>query len=177
MEHASDRRFLVLGRILRPHGVRGELLVQALTDYPERVEILLVVYLAGDASGSDAVGYTVEGVRRHRRRLILRLEGVRDRTQAETLRQAWVLVALVEIVPLEEGEFYLFQLIGLEVVTTSGEVLGVLREVIETGANDVYVVRGDTRGEVLIPAVPHVVRRVDLDAGRVTVELPEGLLT
>jgi 16S rRNA processing protein RimM len=161
--------------VLRPHGVRGDLFLQVLTDYPERVGTLGVVYLAGDVSGSDAVGYTVEGVRRHRGGLILRLEGARDRTQAEALRQAWVLVALEDAIPLEDGEFYLFQLIGLEVVTTSGEVLGVLREVIETGANDVYVVRGGGRGEVLIPAVPHVVRGVDLDAGRVMVELPEGM--
>ena len=162
---------------MRPHGVRGELFLQVLTDYPDRVGSLSAVFLADDIEGTNAASYTVTAARRHRKGLILRLEDVDDRDRADLLRDAWVLVALEDAVPLEEGEHYLFQLIGMRVVTTAGEALGVLEDVIETGANDVYVVRGGPRGEVLIPAVEHVVIEVDLKAQRMTVEPPRGLLT
>src|SRR5690606_29284740 len=118
----------------------------------------------------------VSSARRHRNGLILRCEAVRDRDEADALRDRWVLVPLEDAVPLEEGEYYLFQLIGLEVVTVDGERLGALEEVIETGANDVYVVRGGPRGEVLIPAAPHMVIDIDFEARRVTVDPPDGLL-
>ncbi len=163
--------------MLRPHGVQGELLLQTLTDYPERIGALDVVYLTDDIDGADAVAHPVVSARRHRGSVILRLGTVHSCDQAEAWRDAWVLVALEDAVPLENGEYYLFQLIGLEVVTVTGETLGVLEEVIETGANDVYIVRGGPRGEVLVPAAPHVVREVNFEARRVTVDLPDGLLS
>lgn len=177
MRHgASEPRFLVLGRVLRPHGVQGELFLKVLTDYPERIGVLSEVYFATDADGTDATVIPVSSARRHRNGLILRCEAVRDRDEADALRDRWVLVPLEDAVPLEEGEYYLFQLIGLEVVTVDGERLGALEEVIETGANDVYVVRGGPRGEVLIPAAPHMVIDIDFEARRVTVDPPDGLL-
>jgi 16S rRNA processing protein RimM len=162
--------------VRRPHGVRGEVRLDLLTDYPERVVTLANVYLASDVDGSDAAAYAVEGARRHQGELLLLLAGITDRDQAGLLRDKWVLVAMQDAVPLEDGEFYLFQLVGLEVVTDDGETLGLLQDVIETGANDVYVVSGGERGEVLIPAIPSVVQTVDLEARRVTVVLPAGLL-
>lgn len=172
----SEPRFLALGRVLRPHGVRGELFIQVLTDYPDRIGSLETVYLAEDIDGAGAVAHTIVSARRHRTGVVLRLEALCSRDQADVVRDAWVLVAYEDAIPLEEGEFYLFQLIGLEVVTRAGEALGRIEDVLETGANDVYVVNGGPHGEVLIPAVPHVVLDVDLDARRVTVELPHGLL-
>lgn len=173
---ASEPRFLALGRVRRPHGVRGELMLQLMTDYPERIAALDKVYLAADPEGAGAVAYPVARTRRHRGGLILHLETVRDRDQADLLRDQWVLVAIENAVPLEDGEFYLFQLFDLQVVTIDGEVLGTVRDVIETGANDVYVVDGGAHGEVLIPATAEVVCSVDLGAQRITVNLPDGLL-
>jgi 16S rRNA processing protein RimM len=174
--HVSEPRFLALGKVLRPHGVRGELFLQLTTDYPDRVAALGVVYLAADIDGADAVACPVDGARRHRGGLILRLKTVTDRDEADAYRNRWVLVPIEDAVPLEDGEFYLFQIVGLTVVTAEGETLGTVRDVIETGANDVYVVQGGPRGELLIPAAPHVVLDIDLAAKCITVDLPDGLL-
>ncbi len=168
--------FLLLGRVLRPHGVRGELRIEVLTDYPERIGPESVVYLGHDpASPAKARAFQVMHSRMHQQFLILQLEGIDDRNAAELLRQQFVMVAVEDAVPLEEGEFYLFQLIGVQVFSTTQEFLGEVTEVIETGANDVYVVSGP-RGEILLPAIDDCVKEIDLEANRMTVELLDGLL-
>jgi len=108
--------------------------------------------------------------------VLLKLAGCDDCNAAEALRDLLVQVAIEDALPLEEGECWLYQVLGLEVWTTDGERLGLVQEVLETGANDVYVVQ-DRRGQqVLIPALKNVVLEIDLDAGRMLVELPAGLI-
>lgn len=167
---SSEPRFVVVGRVLRPHGVRGELRVEILTDYPERLPSHRVLYI-----GPEPTPYQVEGIRFHRGAALIKLAGCDDRNAAEELRGQWVQIPIEAAVPLEEGEYYHFQVVGVEVVTTEGEPLGRVAEVIETGANDVYVVHGP-RGEVLIPAIEDVVRELDLEARRMIVEILPGLL-
>lgn len=166
----TEPRFLAVGRVLRPHGVRGELRVEILTDYPERLSLHQVLYL-----GPEARPYPVEGVRFHRGAALIKLAGCDDRNRAEELRGQLVQVPIEAAVPLEEGEYYHFQIVGVEVVTDQGESLGRVAEVLDTGANDVYIVRGP-RGEVLIPAIEEVVQELDLVARRMVVTLPPGLL-
>jgi 16S rRNA processing protein RimM len=168
--------FLLLGRVLRPHGIRGELRIEVLTDYPERIVSGTEVYLGPDPEdGTTAVLYRVIHARKHQQYLILHLEDIPDRNAADLLRQQYVMVPLEDAVPLEDGEFYLFQAIGLRVHTDEGEDLGAVDEIIETGANDVYVVRGP-RGEILLPATDECVVEVNIDAGTMTVHLLDGLL-
>lgn len=169
-------RYLLLGEILRPHGIRGELRMRILTDFPERIPELDAVYVGVGPASPDVTAYHVEHMRMHQAYGLLKLQGVDDRNQAELLRDLFVMVAIEDAVPLEEGEFYLYQLIGLAVETTSGEALGTLRDVIETGANDVYVVASPTYGEVLLPAIDEVIVRLDIPAGVMVVNLIEGLL-
>jgi len=168
--------YLVLGKIVRPHGVRGELRMFVMTDYPERLAQLEQVYLSKDEAGSHVTPYALENVRLHQDYALLTLEGIDDRDQAEPLRQLFVLIDLDNAVPLEEGEFYLYELIGIEVSTIEGEHLGRLTDVIETGANDVYVVETERYGEVLIPAIESVIIETDIKASRMIVQLPDGLL-
>ncbi len=156
--------------MLRPHGVRGEVRVEILTDYPERLPDHRVLYL-----GPEPRPYPVEGVRFHQGVALIKLAGCDDRNAAELLRGQWVQIPVEEAVPLEEDEYYHFQLVGVEVVTDGGETLGRVAEVLDTGANDVYVVRGP-RGEVLIPAIEEVVRELDLAARRMVVTILPGLL-
>lgn len=173
---SSNPTFLLLGQVLRPHGVRGELRINVLTSYPERITPGMEVYLGSDPEDSArAVRYIVEGARTHLQYLILDLEGVTDRNEADLLREQYVMVRLEDAVPLEEDEFYLFQALGLAVYTEDGEHLGEVTEVLETGANDVYVVHGE-RGEILLPAIDDCVLDVDIEAGKMTVRLIEGLL-
>lgn len=168
-------RFLLLGRVLRPHGVRGELRIDVMTAYPERIVPGLIVNIGPDPAADHAPEYEITKVRTHQQYLILQVDGVDDRDTADLLRELYVMVALEDAIPLDEDEFYLFQAIGLAVYTDDGEHLGAVVDVIETGANDVYVVRGP-RGEVLLPAIDECIVDVDIDAGQMTVHLMDGLL-
>lgn len=144
--------------------------MEILTGYPERLSQHPVFYL-----GPQAKPYPVEDVRFHQGAALIKLAGCDDRNTAETLRGMLVQIPLEDAVPLEEGEYYYFQLVGVEVFTDQGEPLGRVVEVMETGANDVYIVRGP-RGEVLIPAVEDVVRELDLTARRMVITPLPGLL-
>jgi len=169
-------KYLLLGEVLRPHGLRGELRLRILTEHPERIIQLERVYLGRDPNASNAKTYRVEHMRMNGDYGLLKLAGIDDRDRADTLRDLMVMVALEDAVPLEEGEFYLFQLIGVMVNTEDGETLGTITDVLETGANDVYVLDSPTYGEVLIPVTDETILDTDIDAGLITVRLPDGLL-
>jgi 16S rRNA processing protein RimM len=170
--HQPELRYLAIGKVVRAHGLRGELSVSVLTEFPERFETTAWVYLGGPY---EAVPYRVAGYRWHQQNVLLTLDGITDRTQAEQFKSQYVQVPIEEAVPLPEGEVYLYQLIGLQVFTAAGELLGAITDVLETGANDVYVVSNGDR-EILLPAIPSVVLAVDVPAGRITVELIDGLI-
>jgi 16S rRNA processing protein RimM len=160
---------LAIGRILRPHGLRGEVRVEIHTDFPERFGVYKKLYI-----GPEYRRYDLASHRFHGGLVLLKLAGVDDRNAAETLRNQWVWIAASDAIPLREGEYYLHQMLHLDVVTAEGEGLGRVTEVIETGANPVYVVHG-RGGEILIPHTDEVIVSVDLDARQITVELIEGL--
>ncbi len=170
-----EPRYLVVGRVLRPHGVRGELRVGIFTDYPERLGQRTDFYLAHPDFPEAVQRYPVEKSRLHKKVLLLKLSGCDDRNEADELRGMLVQIPIEEAVPLEEGEYYHFQLIGVRVEMENGEWLGQVAEVIETGANDVYVVQGP-RGEVLLPAVDDVVLDLDLESRLMVVRLLPGTL-
>lgn len=169
-------QYLILGEILRPHGVRGELRMRVFTDYPERIAEKPQLILAEDEEGKKARTLRLQSVRMHQNYALLKFEGIDDRDAADLLRELLVLVEIDDAVPLEEGEFYLFQVIGLHVVTDDGESLGTVKEVMETGANDVYVIETEHYGEVLLPAIPSIILNTDVEAGVVTVHIMDGLL-
>lgn len=174
----SGPKFLVVARVNRPHGVRGDLRVQALTSFPERMKTLDLVYFGPDPDDQQNL---VEGRITHIRPdksdfWLMHLEGIDDREAAEVFRGRYILVSLADAVPLEDDEVYLFQVMGLEVVTLAGERLGRVVDIIETGANDVYVVRGETYGEVLVPAIESVIVRIDVEGGTMTIRPMAGLL-
>ncbi|HID86899.1 MAG TPA: 16S rRNA processing protein RimM, partial [Anaerolineae bacterium] len=139
-------RYLVIGRVLAPWGVRGEVKIKILTDWPDRFALLERVYL-----GEDLRPYVLERFRLQKGNAIVKLGGCESREAVERLRGQFVQIPVEEAMPLGEDEYYEYQIIGLDVWTKEGEYLGRVREVIYTGANDVYVVRDEGR-EVLIPA-------------------------
>jgi len=165
-----EPRFFAIARVVKPWGLRGGLKLHVLTSFPDQFNRLTRVYL-----GPEAVPYTVARFHWHSGELLMQLADVRDRNAAETLRDQLVQIAREDATPLEPGQFYEYQIVGLNVVTTDGEPLGQVVEVLSTGANDVYVAQGP-RGEVLLPARAEVVRAIDLDAGTMTVTLLPGLL-
>ena len=161
--------FLAVGRVLRPHGVRGELLIASLTDFPEHLSEHKTIYL-----GEPPVPHALAGVRIHRGQFIIRLADCHSREAADAYREQLVQIEAELAAPLAPGLYYHHQLLGLAVYTEEGEHLGELVEVLETGANDVYVVKGP-QGELLLPVIADVIRSVDLEARRLTVQLLDGL--
>lgn len=172
--NTPEPRFLVVGRIVRAHGVRGELRVEVLTELPERLTWLERVYLSRDPDDEDPQPATVTNVRFHKGQALVTLVGAATREAADALRSTYLLVPIAEAIPLEADEFYLYQLEGLQVYSDEGERLGVVQEVLETGANQVFVVHGPA-GELLLPNTEEVVQEIDLDTGRMTVHLLAGL--
>ena len=170
-----EPRYLAVGRILRPHGIQGDLRVEVVTDYPERLELHACFYLASPDSPESVRSYRVEKLRQHRGVLLLKLEGCDDRNAADQLRGLLVQIPIEDAVPLDEGEYYHFQLVGIRVETESGQWLGQVVEVLKTGANDVYVVHG-AEGEVLVPAVGNVVLALDLESKRMVIRPLPGML-
>jgi len=167
----SEPRFLVIGQVAKAHGVKGELSVIPHTDQPERFGWLDKVYV-GDES---PVLFEVEGARVHKGRPLLKLAGCDSREQAQKLSGKLLQVPEDEAIPLEEDEYFLFQLLGLEVETVEGERLGTLTEVIETGANNVFVVSGEV-GELLLPDIPEVISEIDFEQNKMRVLPFPGLL-
>lgn len=145
--------------------------MKALTDYPERLLDARVLYV-----GSEHRAYRVERISAHRGRVLLQVESITDRDGAEALRGELVYIRIEDAVPLEEGEYYLYQIEGIRVVTDEGQELGRLTGLIETGANDVYIITSPEGKEILIPAIPQVIVGVDVPGSVMTVHLLEGLL-
>jgi 16S rRNA processing protein RimM len=182
-----ELRYLAIGRVVRAHGLRGEVSVTILTEFPERFKTTEWVYLGNEF---EATPYRLESYRWHKKNILLTLASVTDRTQAEELKGQLVQVPVEEAVPLPEGAYYLYQLIGLEAITTTGQRLGVITDILETGANDVYVVKNNAVGnngiennglaskerEILLPAIADVVKSVDLEKGQIIVEVIDGLI-
>jgi 16S rRNA processing protein RimM len=161
--------WLRLGVLTAPWGTRGEVKVR-LDVEPAYLERIARVYLGPEHRALDLLG-----VFRRGRAYTLQLRGIATMTAAETLRDIDVAIPRAEAPPLAEGEFFVADVVGLRAVTTTGRALGTVVEVLSTGANDVYVVRGDA-GEVLIPAIRYVVTSIDPAAGVLEVEPLPGLL-
>lgn len=147
--------------------MRGEFNVASLSDAADR-------FAAGAALWIDGERYTVERARPHKSGLAVKLKGVGSRSEAEALRGRLLEIPENELEPLAEDEYYRFQLIGMAVVDGDGRELGRLEEILPTGSNDVYVVRGPA-GELLLPATDEVVKDVDVAGRRMVVELIDGL--
>lgn len=165
--------FVNIGRVTAPHGVRGEVRVLPLTDFPERFDDLTSVHVE---QGGTSRSRHIEALRRHKQFVLIKFSGINHRDEAASLRGALLRVPVAEAHPLPPDTHYVFQLIGLEVYTMEGRELGVVRDVLATGANDVYVVERVGGGpELLIPALRHVVLDIDLEQRRITVQLLPGL--
>jgi 16S rRNA processing protein RimM len=165
----GEPSFLAVARVRRPFGVRGQLLLEVLTEFPQRMLQAKTIFI-----GEEHRAVAVASIRRHGDDFVIALEGVADREPAENLRGQILYMRFDDMPPLPEGTYYLHQVEGLTVATESGEILGTVREILKTGANDVYVVRGE-RGELLLPAIQPVILSVQLETKTMVVRLLDGL--
>ena len=166
---SPEPNFFVVGRVLRAWGIRGDVKIAPFTDRPEDFTQYQSVLV-----GPQRKPYEVKSFRPYQGNWLLHLNGVESRNEAEALHGQEILIELAQR-PRQEGEFFAREVIGLKVRTIAGEELGEVVEILVTGANDVYVVKGD-RGEILLPARVEVIKGVDVEAGVMTVDLLPGLL-
>lgn len=174
--------FLAVGLIVGVHGLRGEVKVELHTDFPERFEAGNTIYL------SEALKeITIKSARPHKGHMLIQFAGVKDRDQAETLRKAWLFVREDDAKTLGDDIYWVHDLIGMTVVAAQTNApdadqdeLGTITDVLETGANDVYVIKpfgSINRGrDLLLPAIADVVQLVDVENQRMVVQLQPGLL-
>ena len=160
---------VAVGRVIRPHGSDGTLRVQSLSDNPSRFQVGNNLTVAGMSRAITEFRELPGGYG------LLRLDGLESADAVRPLAGQWLIAPVDSAPDLPPGEYYHYQLVGLEVVTDQDEQLGTLQEVLITGSNDVYVVTSGGGREILIPAVTQVVKEVDLSAGRMLVHLIDGL--
>jgi 16S rRNA processing protein RimM len=170
MGKTQDPTLLEIGTISRPHGIAGEVKVQTFPEYLGALEGVKRIYLNGSAQPT-----LIQSNRPHQNALLLKLEGVNTRNDAEALRGARVSIKVRELPKLGEGEYYSHELVGMHIVDEAGQDLGELTEVLATGSNDVYVVRTSAGKELLLPVIESVIRKIDLQARIINVVVPEGL--
>jgi 16S rRNA processing protein RimM len=162
---------VAIGRVVKPQGRKGEVLVDPLSDRPDRFPALRAAYVPGTGGGSREV--KVESCWPHKGRFVLKLEGVGSIDEAEAYRGLELRIGEEDLAVLPPGSYYHHQLKGLRVVDPEGRGLGVAADLLETGgASPVLVVRGPA-GELLVPLAEDFVRRVDLEAGTMVVAVPE----
>ncbi|MFE9940353.1 ribosome maturation factor RimM [Streptomyces hirsutus] len=165
---------LVVARIGRAHGIKGEVTVEVRTDEPE-LRLGPGAVLATDPASAGPL--TIETGRVHSGRLLLRFEGVRDRTGAEALRNTLLIAEIdPDEQPEDEGEYYDHQLIDLDVVTRDGQQVGRITEIAHLPTQDLFVVERPDGGEVLVPFVEQIVTEIDLEEQRAVIDPPPGLI-
>lgn len=167
--------FMAVGRITGPHGLKGEVKVELHTDFPERFAPDSELFI-----GEDLIETTVLSAKSHKNQMLLVLEGIETRDQAEAMRDEWLFVDEADAVELEEDTYWVHDIIGMAVQTETGQRLGTIREVLFTGANEVYVVQTEASvnqgKDLLLPAIADVVQTVDVANRLMTVRLLPGLL-
>lgn len=161
--------YLSVGFLRRPHGVKGEIVMDLHTDFPERMKKGRKLFV-----GDDHKPMTLTNVRPHQAGLLVKFKDVDTPEDAGLYRNQWVYVQTKDV-PLPEGQHYKHELLGLKVIGEDGNPLGELVEILETGANDVYVVRDDSGKDILLPNIPSVILDLDLGTRTMRVHLLEGL--
>lgn len=172
-------QFLRIGVLTRPHGVHGEAKVFPTTDYPERFEEVTEVIIR-TKRGDIRTG--IDSVRYFKNLAIVKFTCFQNPEEIQGLSGSDIMISRDQAQPLEEGEYYIADLIGCRVIadadsaTLAGQELGTVKDVLQTGANDVYVVKTPSGSELLLPVIPDCIRNVDIEAGVITVNLLKGLM-
>lgn len=164
--------YLEIGKILKPHGVKGEVKILNLSECAERYDNLEWVYLNTDGKRSRLY---IESVKYFKGFPIVKFKGINDVSAAESLRDRFIEVDRDNAIKLPEGSYFICDLIGSRVFDDSGKFLGELVSVIQTGSNDVYVVKNDSGKDILVPALKSVVTHVDIKSKVIRVRMPEEL--
>lgn len=166
-------QLLQVGVISSTHGVRGEVKVFPTTDDALRFKSLKKVILD---TGKEQLPLEIQNVKFFKQFVILKFKGIDNINDIERYKHCPLLIEREDAVPLEEDEHFIADMIGMQVITEDGNVFGTLKDVMETGANDVYIIDSEAHGEVLLPAIRECILDVDEEEGKMTVHLMDGLI-
>jgi len=169
----ESQELIRIGRIIGTHGYKGTVKVEPLTDFPQRFKNLKKVKLS---QANTVCELFVDNCSIHQGRLLMKFIGIDTIEEANKYRNAFLNIAADELYPLPDGYYYHFQLIGMKVYDLEIGYIGELTDILETGANDVYVIKSENHGEVLIPAIKEVIMEVNLNQQTIRVKLLPGLL-
>lgn len=164
---------LQVGVITQTHGVRGEVKVFPTTDDVNRFKKLKQVILD---TGKETMPLEIQSVKFFKQFVILKFKGIDNINDIEKYKRCSLYVTREHAVALDEDEYFIADMIGMEVCTEDGNIFGTLKDVIETGANDVYVIENAEHGEVLVPAIKECIRSVDIEKGQMMIHLMDGLI-
>lgn len=164
---------LQVGVITQTHGVRGEVKVFPTTDDVNRFKKLKQVILD---TGKETMPLEIQSVKFFKQFVILKFKGIDNINDIEKYKRCSLYVTREHAVALEEDEYFIADIIGMEVCTEDGNIFGTLKDVIETGANNVYVIENAEHGEVLVPAIKECIRSVDIEKGQMMIHLMDGLI-
>ena len=164
---------LEVGQIVNTFGIKGEVKVIPFTDDINRFDRLKNIYIK---IKSDSKQYIIENVKYHKNMVLLKLEGIDKVEDAENLRNAFIEIDRKDAIPLNEGTYFIADLIGLDVYTDNGELLGKVDDIYNTGSNDIYVIKNELGKQILLPGIKEVIKKVELEQGNIIVHLIKGLL-
>ena len=165
-------KYLELGQIVNVKGLKGEVKVNSFTDDNTKFERIPKVFLKRKETLTE---YEIEKVGYHKNQVIIKFKNVDTVEEAETLRNSYIVVDREIFGELPEGVYYIADLIGLDVFTESNEYLGKVDDIFSTGSNDVYVVNDELGKQKLLPGIDEVIKQIDLESGKIIVNLIEGL--
>ena len=165
-------KYLELGQIVNVKGLKGEVKVNSFTDDNTKFERIPKVFLKQKGTLKE---YEIEKVGYSKNQVIIKFKSVNSVEEAETLRNSYIVVDREIFGELPEGTYYIADLIGLDVYTESNEYLGKVDDIFSTGSNDVYVVKDELGKQKLLPGIDEVIKQIDLESGKIIVNLIEGL--
>ena len=166
-------KYLEIGQIVNTFGIKGEVKINPFTDDIKRFDKLKTIYIENKKVKKE---YKVENVKYHKNMVIMKIKGIDTIEQAQEFRNTYVLIDRENEEPLEDGIYYIVDLIGLEVYTDEGKLLGKVDDIFNTGSNDIYVVKDEFGKQILLPGIPDVLKQVDLEHKKITVHLIPGLI-
>lgn len=175
MKHHDDypQERIIIGKILKPRGLSGEVKILPLTDIPGRFEQLDEVYV--EIGPGNVRSISIDQVKSYKGFVYLHFHGINSVEEVEELREKYLQVERSQVPDLPENEFYHFEIIDAEVYIDDGQYVGIVVDILETGAHDVFIVRDEGR-EYLIPSHPDIITQIDRTAARITIHPLEGLL-
>lgn len=166
-------KYLEIGQIVNTFGIKGMVKIKPFTDNIKRFDKLKSICIENKKIKKE---YQIEEIKYHKNMVLMKLEGINTPEEADALRQSYLLVDRQKEEPLEEGVYYIVDLLGLEVYTDEGQLLGLVDDIFNTGSNDVYVIKDELGKQILLPGIPEVLKEVNLEEGKITIHLIKGLI-